>query len=97
MRLSYLSFACPITGHPLEESGGGRGGSQMGAAEDEVHVGNVEQYLCAVVKFWFHDGIQPQLQGFREGLSEVGLRGCLCLPRHSTYSNPSYMYSRATL
>ena len=45
MRLSYLSFACPITGHPLEEAGGGRGGSQMGAAEDEVHVGNVEQYL----------------------------------------------------
>ena len=41
------------------------------ACGDEVHIGNVEGYLAAVIRFWFADGVAAQIAGFREGLSEV--------------------------
>ena len=43
----------------------------MDAGEHEVHVGNVEQYLADVVRYWFADGVAAQVEGFREGLSEI--------------------------
>ena len=87
-RLSYLSYACPVSRVPLtaEIFEGGdaddendspatraarRLARRVDAGEHEVHVGNVEQYLADVVRYWFADGVAAQVEGFREGLSEI--------------------------
>jgi hypothetical protein len=62
-RLSYLSYACPVTRVPLTE--------HLRAGDDEVHVGNVEQYLADVTRYLFVDGVAAQVDGFREGLCEI--------------------------
>ena len=65
-RLSYLSYACPVTRVPLTEHL-----RQVDSGDDEVHVGNVEQYLADVTRYLFVDGIAAQVDGFREGLCEI--------------------------
>ena len=87
-RLSYLSYACPVSRVPLTaeifECGDAddendspatrvarRLARHVDAGEHEVHVGNVEQYLADVVRYWFADGVAAQVEGFREGLSEI--------------------------
>ena len=87
-RLSYLSYACPVSRVPLtaeifecgdaddeNDSPATRAARRLArhvdAGEHEVHVGNVEQYLADVVRYWFADGVAAQVEGFREGLSEI--------------------------
>ena len=73
-RLSYLSYACPITGHPLREKGAEEG-AEEGA--DEVRLDNVDAYLRDVARYCLADGVAAQTEGFRDGVSEVFPVGAL--------------------
>ena len=73
-RLSYLSYACPITGHPLREKGADEG-AEEGA--DEVRLDNVDAYLRDVARYCLADGVAAQTEGFRDGVSEVFPVGAL--------------------